>query len=97
MEWDITEYPDDQGKAQADDKKTGKLGHWQTRIHLQLPNLGKITATITIEPEGMRIRLDADSDDVTRQLRKEQVGLASAMKTTGLTIHAMNIQRHEAS
>ncbi|WP_350283125.1 flagellar hook-length control protein FliK [Nitrosomonas sp.] len=96
MEWDIIEYPDDQGKAQADDEKTGKSGRWQTRIHLQLPNLGKITATVTIEPQGMRIRLDADSDEITRQLRKEQVALASAMQTTGMTIHAMDIQRHEA-
>lgn len=97
MEWDITEYPDDQEKAQADDEKTGKSGRWQTRIHLQLPNLGKITATVMIEPQGMQIRLEADSDEVTRQLRKEQVALANAMQTTGLTIHAMDIQRHEAS
>ncbi|HNS57572.1 MAG TPA: flagellar hook-length control protein FliK [Nitrosomonas europaea] len=97
MEWDITEYPDDQGKEQADNEKTGKSGRWQTRIHLQLPNLGKITATIMIEPQGMRIRLDADSDEITRQLRKEQVTLASAMQTTGLTIRAMDIQQHEAT
>lgn len=50
-----------------------------------------------IEPQGMRIRLDADSDEITRQLRKEQITLASAMQTTGLTIRAMDIQQHEAT
>ncbi|MXS80808.1 hook-length control protein FliK [Nitrosomonas eutropha] len=98
MEWDITEYPGNhQEKEQADGEITGKSGRWQTRIHLHLPNLGKITATLMIDPQGMRIRLDADSDNITQQLKKEQMALANAMQVTGLTIRAMEIQRHEES
>lgn len=97
MEWDITEYPDHEEKGEADHETTGKSSRWQTRIHLQLPNLGKITATLMIEPQGMRIRLDTDSEEITQQLKKEQIALADAMQTTGLAIHAMEIQRHETS
>ena len=95
VEWDITEHPENQGKEQDNDEKTGKSGRWRTHIHLQLPNLGKITATLMIEPQGMRIQLDTDSDEITRQLKKEQMTLASAMQTTGLSIQAMEIQHHE--
>jgi len=97
MEWDITEYPDHEEKGKADHETTGKSGRWQTRICLQLPNLGKITATLMIEPQGMHIRLDTDSEEITQQLKKEQIALADAMQTTGLTIRAMEIQRHETS
>ena len=98
MEWDITEYPDNhQEKEQFDGETTGKPGRWQTRIHLHLPNLGKITATLMIDPQGIRIRLDADSNNITQQLKKEQMALANAMQVTGLTIRAMEIQRHEKS
>ncbi|MCC6916490.1 flagellar hook-length control protein FliK [Nitrosomonas sp.] len=91
-EWDITEHLDDREQA---GEPSGKSGRWQTRIHLQLPNLGKITATLMIEPQGMRIRLDTESDEITQQLKKEQLTLANAMQTTGLTIQAMEIQQHE--
>lgn len=95
MEWDITEYPDDQ-RGQVDDEKSDKSDRWQTRIYLHLPNLGKITATIMIEPQGLRIRLDTASDEMTRLLRKEQAVLASAMQTTGLKVSTMEIQQNEA-
>lgn len=95
MEWDITEYTDDQEKKQTTNEETGKSSHWQTQIHLQLPNLGRITATIMIESQGMRIRLDADSDETTQQLKKEQMTLADAIQTAGLTIHMMDIQQYE--
>lgn len=94
LEWDVTEYPDNQEKKQAGEP-SGKSGRWQTRIHLQLPNLGNITATLMIEPRGMRIRLDTDSDEITQQLKKEQLALANAMQTTGLALQAMEIQQHE--
>lgn len=98
MEWDIVESPgNNPEKEQENDAITGKSCRWQTRIHLHLPNLGKITATLMIESQGMQIRLDTESDKITQQLKKEQMGLASAMQVIGLAIRAIEIQRHEES
>lgn len=98
MEWDITEFPEhEQEKAESANKITQRSDIWQTCIHLHLPNLGKITATLMLDSQGIRIQLNADSDNTTQQFKREQVALATAMQTTGLTIQAMEIQRHETS
>lgn len=96
MEWDIAEFPGNpQEKEQTDYAAAQKTSYWQTRVCLHLPNLGKITATLMLDPQGIRIRLDADSGKITQQLGKEQTTLISAMRSTGLTIHAMEIRQHE--
>jgi len=98
MEWDIAEHADNyREKEQTDNTTTRKSGYWKTRIRLHLPNLGKITATLMLDPQGVRIRLDTDSAKIRQQLGKEQMTLADAMQAAGITIHAMEIQRHEAS
>lgn len=98
MEWDIAEHSDNyREKEQTDSETSRKSGCWHTRIRLQLPNLGKITATLMLDPQGVRIRLNTDSAKIRQQLGKEQMMLADAMQATGITIHAMEIQQHEAS
>jgi len=93
MEWDITEqYPE-----QADEEKIDALPRWQTRIRLQLPNLGEITATLAVGPEGVWIRLIPSADDVTVYLKKNQSTLASAINSAGLAVHAMEIQQDDES
>lgn len=98
MDWDITEFRDDhQEKEPADHEVTQRAGYWQTCVRLHLPNLGKITATLKLDPQGIRIQLDAASNEITQQLGKEQTALIDAMRSTGLTIHAIEIQQHEAT
>lgn len=98
IKWDVTQLPDHEQEAeQTTDETTKKASNWQTRIQLHLPNLGKVTAILKLDPQGMRIQLNTDSDHTMQQFKREQVTLATAMQTTGLTIQALEIQRHEKS
>ncbi len=93
MEWDIIEYPPEHPEEETVDT----LPRWQTRVRLQLPNLGEITATLMIDPHGIRIKLDTTTDDSMQRLRQAQSVLTTAMHTAGLTVRAMEIQRHDES
>lgn len=91
LEWDIAEQPPDYlEKASAEESP-----RWQTRIRLQLPNLGEITAGLIISAQGLRIQVRARTDEIVNHLKDDHSALISALHIAGLTVQAMEIQQDD--
>lgn len=96
MEWDIAEYLEEQDEPQDDINDTHKKrDRWQTQIRLELPRLGKIMATLKIDPQGIRIQLESHAEETTQQFKQKQAALLNATQAAGLTVCAMEIMQHE--
>lgn len=93
MEWEITNHSQEHREGETADIPL----HWQSRIRLQLPNLGEITTLLLIDPHGIRIKLDTRTDSSKQRLRQAQSELATAMHTAGLTVQAMEVWQHDES
>lgn len=87
MDWDITEHAHD--KNGQDPKKSSS--QWQTQLHLTLPQLGEITATLMFNSEDVRIKLHAPVTETIELLKNNQSPLATALESAGLSIKALEI------
>ncbi|MDT8364758.1 MAG: flagellar hook-length control protein FliK [Nitrosomonas sp.] len=90
IEWMIHEQP-------AKSTSPTESAHWQTRLRLQLPNLDEIDATLIIDAQGVRIKLNAREERAADILKQEQAALVAAMSAAGLTVQTIEIKQHDAS
>lgn len=88
MEWDIAE------EQSPSDQETGAERQWHTRLKLTLPNLGEVSAILTLDPQGVRIRLSASENSTSDLMKKHQQPLTSAMTAAGMSILTMEIEQH---
>jgi hypothetical protein len=66
---------------------------WQTRLRLQMPRLGDVTAVLAFTPQGIKVDLDVTEDATGTLMRASQpeLGLAfdrAGLKLTGVAVHA---------
>jgi len=88
MEWIIHEQP----ANHADTIESPAC--WQTHLRLQLPKLSEINATLIIDAQGVRIKLNASAEATTHLMKDEQAALIAALSATGLTVQAIEIEPH---
>lgn len=89
MEWEI-DAPDDQSRRPPD----AQAGEWRTRLRLQLPTLGAISAELAVTGDRIGIRLRAEEHGSDR-LRDARPALASAFEAAGLQLIHATISPHE--
>ena len=91
MRWEIDE------EAQSENTQAGESGapqRFQTRLHLDLPQLGALDATLTFDAAGVRVRLDAAKASSAEVLQDNRASLRAALADAGLPTAEISVARH---
>lgn len=84
MRWQIEERPARE--------ETENAREWQTRLDLNLPNLGELNAVLKISPQGaISIALHAHSETAAQTLEAASGSLSGAMERAGLHLTQLNV------
>lgn len=67
---------------------------WSTQIHLDLPNLGEVTATLRFGGNGLSVTLDADSSATRSKLGTASSMLVSVLSDRGIPIASALVTQH---
>jgi hypothetical protein len=70
---------------------------WSTQIHLDLPNLGEVTATLRFGGSGLSVTLDADSSATRSKLGTASSMLVSVLSDRGISIASALVTQHDDS
>lgn len=72
---------------------------WQTSLHLVLPQLGEISARLMLQPNGIRVQLDATDPASASLLAEQRAALQQGMEASGLQLVEMKVshERQEAA
>lgn len=89
MEWDIFEQSPD-SKIEPD-----YTAQWCTKIHLSMPQLGNITATIALNGQDINIKLNTSQLETASLLRNNKLPFTIDMQSAGLTIQSMEVQHDD--
>ena len=91
MRWEIDE------EAQHPGAQTGESDaqqRFQTRLHLDLPKLGGLDATLTFDAAGVRVRLDAAKEASANLLQDNRASLRAALADAGISAADIAVARH---
>jgi hypothetical protein len=88
MKWEIEE--DASHRQESEQEAT----HWHTRLNLQLPSLGGVSAKLAFVNGSIQVDIAADSAVSVERMRNAQASLAERFEASGLALTGVNI-RHE--
>jgi flagellar hook-length control protein FliK len=88
MDLEIKHEPTDERNAATADEEANR---WNTTMHLSMPRLGSIDATLQLADRGLRVRLTAASGMAAADLRGGMRELAERLKNTGLTLQTFEV------
>ena len=86
IEWEIVDE-DTQKEKQSADEPTP----WKTRLHLSMPSLGNINASLQINGDTLTINLVTSSKEASQSLRNAQSDLQQHLSDAGLQLNALQI------
>ena len=90
MQWEIHEQA---SQPPAPDNQQ----QWSTQIHLDLPNLGKMSATLCFNSAGLSLTLNASSPATLAALGNASSQLVAAMSNCGIPIVSTLVTQHEST
>lgn len=70
---------------------------WSTQIHLDLPNLGEVSATLRFDSGGLSVTLDAGERATRTRLGTASSILVSALSDRGINIASALVAQHDDS
>lgn len=91
IEWEIV---DPEGHSGSEPDKDAPLP-WKTRLHLSLPSLGSIDASLQLNGNTLTVHLTAPSGDATQALRKAAPQLEQRLADAGLQLYALQVEEQE--
>lgn len=80
MRWEIEETQDEAPRAPG----APAARAWQTRVDLQLPQLGRVSALLTLGARGLQLRLAAELEPTRALLAAQSAELGAALAGAGL-------------
>lgn len=87
MEWQVEER-EREGNGQGDSEEVP----WRTQLRLHLPRLGGLFAEIDLAPQGLKLRLAADSATTLEELRAALPQLTGRLDASGLAVLGVAIE-----
>ena len=91
MHWEITE---DDGRPRSDTEEMP--ARWQTRLKLDLPNLGGVEARLRLGNTGsLELSLTTDSESSENTLRAAGAELSTALRASGLQLNNFAVTHGE--
>jgi hypothetical protein len=94
MQWEVEERAQD--AARAPDAPEASA-NWQTRLRLDLPQLGELDAVLTLGGQGVQIKLDTASAASATLLQDHRAALQAALAAAGVPPAGIAIGHHEQS
>lgn len=92
MEWEVRRHQEHEEEHAAASQSDPESNLWQTRLRLELPQLGEVEASLYIQDKTVRIAIKApDSAD---QLKQNLKSLVQRLEAQGLGIQQLQIARH---
>jgi hypothetical protein len=88
MQWEIS----DQAASVAD---AGDQRKWVTQLQLDLPNLGEVSATLSLSSAGLSLALKAASPQTQSVLGKATTQLRSALADAGIPVLSTQVTPHD--
>ncbi|MCX7627671.1 MAG: flagellar hook-length control protein FliK [Methylophilaceae bacterium] len=85
MHWEIEEDGARHGQQEEADKP------WRTRLRLELPSLGSVTAQLVVAGSRVRVDFAAERDATVNLLREALDNLRQAMAAAGLRVEGMEV------
>ncbi|MFM9913481.1 MAG: flagellar hook-length control protein FliK [Methylophilaceae bacterium] len=80
MQWEINE---DDGRDRGE---TEERAAWSTKLRLDFPALGGVTAHLALGTHGLKVDFSVERDQSANLMRGEATHLAQAMEAAGLTV-----------
>ena len=90
LEWTVAER-----EAQRDESG-GRERNWETSVTITLPNLGAVTAMLTLDGTRVAVKISAENDTTVPLLEEGRTRLVEQLEGAGLTPADMSI-RHAAA
>jgi hypothetical protein len=92
MLWEISEEtPESEGQATI----TGTGAVWQSKIRIELPQLGAVTASLQLQGDHVRVHLDAASSESAALLQSRSTALADALEAAGSALDILTVKQDE--
>ena len=88
MDWEIHEET-------AHTPSGEEARQWVTQIHLSLPRMGDVTATLRFSQNGLTLTLDADQDATRMKLGSASSTLVAALSDRGIHIASALVTKHD--
>jgi flagellar hook-length control protein FliK len=89
MQWEIEE----RAPQAAPEPETPPS--WHTRLRLDLPQLGELNAALTLDGNGVQIKLDSISADSATLMQEHRAALHAALAAAGVPAAAIVIAHHD--
>lgn len=77
------------------ENESDQVAQWRTQLRLSMPQLGDITAIITLNAQGINIKINTSQSDTARLLKSNQSPLTMDMQLVGLNIQAVEVQHDD--
>jgi hypothetical protein len=85
MDWQIEERA-------AHERDPAESGEWQTSLHLDLPRLGDVTATLKLSALGIRLTFKVTEAATADTMRMHQSELQQSMSAAGLSLASLSVE-----
>ncbi|WP_297474227.1 flagellar hook-length control protein FliK [Ferrovum sp.] len=85
LKWQI--WPESSSPS-AQDQATST---WHTEVHLGLPMLGAVSAHLTLDSQGVKVRLGTDSATTRATLKQHKSDLVESMQASGLNVTNLSV------
>lgn len=92
MQWEIQEEENKKGQANTGDADQSS---WNSTVRFELPNLGKVSATIHLSGGHVQMRVAATSADTAKTLKANGKSLADALGDAGSPLDTLLISQDE--
>lgn len=92
MQWEIHEQPSHNNTPATDSQQ-----QWTTQIHLDLPNLGMISAILNFNNTGLNLTINASSAATLTALGNASSQLVAIMSDCGIQVVNTLITQHEST
>lgn len=87
MHWEIEEREAHEGRQIAENE-------WQTRLSLNLPNLGEVGAQLRLSAQGIRIEVTAAQADTLRRLQQATDSLKAGFERADLSLVQLMVKQN---
>jgi len=91
MQWEISDETPE--PAQGEGPATAAV--WQSKLRIELPHLGPVSAQLQLQGDSVRVQLLAASPDTAGLLRNQGKSLAEALEAAGAALDQMTVKQDE--
>lgn len=95
MEWDVYSEPEDEQPGESSDGANENTRPVISEIKLDFPNLGAVSAKLTIVDGHVSINLRAEQDATLDTFKRQSKGLTQAIGNAGLQLDGLMISSYE--